>query len=153
MSRYTHAPQHENDARAPFGRALSVEGEGVGKGRPGEEDDDSVRRVWMVKAMGGGEGKGLVVWYSGDDLGCIASRMPHLDYNIGHRFTRIWRYSVADQRYPEYALIKPSRLPVKLEDTLSDAWLLCERKRGRKLGATQRSYLAYGCRSCFRSPL
>lgn len=66
--------------------------------RGGEEDDDSVHRVWMVK-VDGSEGKGLVVWYSGDDLGCIASRMPHLDYNIGHRFTRIWRYSVADQRY------------------------------------------------------
>lgn len=80
----------------------------------------------------GCEGKGLVVWYSGDDLGCIASRMPHLDYNIGRRFTRIWRYSVADQRYLGYALIKPSRPPVKLEDTLSVACslacLLCERE-------------------------
>lgn len=54
-------------------------GGGGGEGARGEEeDDDSVRRVWMVKATEGV----LVVWYSGDDLGCIASRMPHLDYDI-----------------------------------------------------------------------
>lgn len=53
--------------------------EGERKGARGrEEDDDSVRRVWMIKATEGV----LVVWYSGDDLGYIASRMPHLDYDI-----------------------------------------------------------------------
>lgn len=35
-------------------------------------------------------GRAGVVSYSGDYLGCIASRMGSLGYNVGRRFTRSW---------------------------------------------------------------
>lgn len=82
-----------------------------------------MRGVWIVKAQDGGGGRGgeraegeMVVWYSGDDPGCIASRMPHLDYNIGRRFTRIWIFG-GGSAIPRCAHQAISAT-VKLEDTL-----------------------------------
>lgn len=70
-----------------------------------------------------GEGGEGVVWYSGDDPGCIASRMPRLGYSVGpmeeslHVYGYI--YSVADQRYPHRGRAHQAiSATVKLEDTL-----------------------------------